>query len=394
MRGMAQIHISKPGKFKSAEGVDIEITPAILSEVAQTYNPAAFEAQLVIGHPKMDDPSFGGVKALSFGNDGLMAEVDPTEDAKDLVDKRHFKSVSASFYTADAPNNPTPGKWHLRHVGLLGAAAPAVKGLRALSFAEAEEGVVTFGDLPGYAGYSISRILRNLREWFIAEKGQDVADRVLPDWEVESLREISQRAQEAPSLEGNPIQGGTPALAFADGNGDNGKAATHTASFSTASEEMPSMKKTPEELQAELDAANAQMAELRAAEAKRIADTRHAEHVSFCDHLVAEAKIPAAMKDVIAVTLDELASKPGVVSFGEGDQEKPLHEALKDQLKAMPASVSFGEFAKKPGGGSGDMTNQQVAERASAYQQRRAAAGQQITIGQAIDAVNAGTDKN
>lgn len=349
---MAKIHISKPGKFKSAEGVDIEITPAILSEVAQTYNPTAFEAQLVIGHPKMDAPSFGGVKALSFGSDGLMADTEPTDDAVDLVSKRHFKSVSASFYTPTAPNNPTPGKWHLRHVGLLGAAAPAVKGLRALSFAEAEEGVVTFGELPAYAGYSISRILRNLREWFIAEKGQDVADRVLPDWEVESIREISQRAQETSTTEEHAFQGGTPALAFADGNGSNGNAATHTpntASFSTASQEMPTMK-TVEQLQAELNAANQEVATLKAAEAKRAADTRHAEHVSFCEQLVAEAKIPAAMKDVIAVTLDELASKPGVVSFGEGDQEKPLHEALKDQLKAMPASVSFGEFAKKPAG--------------------------------------------
>jgi len=375
---MASIHISRPGTFKSAEGADIEITPDILAEVAKTYDPAKFEAQLVIGHPRMDAPSFGGVRSLSFGSNGLEAEADPTDDARDLVAKRHFKSVSASFYTPTAPNNPTPGKWHLRHVGLLGATPPAVKGLRALSFSDAEEGVLTFGELPGHAGGMVAGMFRRIRDWLIAEKGQDVADRVLPDWEVESLRSVSQRAAEEP--EGDKKEAGLPGLSFADDS-------------QPARQENASMSKTPEQLQSELDAVNAQLQTLQAAEKKREADVRHAEHLSFADGLVAAAKWPAGAKDVLVATLDHLAQPDGVVSFGEGDAAKPLHQALREHLQDMPESVSFAEIARKSAASGGALTDRQVADRAADYQKRLAAKGQNITISEAIDAVNSGADQ-
>ena len=47
-----------------------------------------------------------------------------------MLAKGRFKKRSASFYPPEHPNNPTPGKWHLRHVAFLGAQPPAVKGLR------------------------------------------------------------------------------------------------------------------------------------------------------------------------------------------------------------------------------------------------------------------------
>jgi hypothetical protein len=393
---MASIHISRPGTFKSAEGADIEITPDILAEVAKTYDPAKFEAQLVIGHPRMDAPSFGGVRSLSFGSNGLEAEADPTDDARDLVAKRHFKSVSASFYTPTAPNNPTPGKWHLRHVGLLGATPPAVKGLRALSFSDAEEGVLTFGELPGHAGGMVAGMFRRIRDWLIAEKGQDVADRVLPDWEVESLRSVSQRAAEEP--EDDEPQGGTPGLSFADPSkaATSFAAAARTAGSSADSQPSTQEKapmKTVEQLQAELDASNAQLQTLQAAEKKREADVRHAEHLSFADGLVAAAKWPAGAKDVLVATLDHLAQPDGVVSFGEGDAAKPLHQALREHLQDMPESVSFAEIARKSAASGGALTDRQVADRAADYQKRLAAKGQNITISEAIDAVNSGADQ-
>lgn len=377
---MASIQISKTGKAKSAEGCDIEITPEILTEVANSYDASKFEAQLVIGHPRMDAPSFGGIRSLSFGSTGLEAVAEPTDDAKELVSKRHFKSVSASFYTPTAPNNPTPGKWHLRHVGLLGAVPPAVKGLRALSFAEAEEGVVTFGDMPGYAGLDIARIFRRLRDRLIDKEGQEVADRVLPSWDVDSVQAISQRAAEKPD---NETQGGTPALSFAE----PGQAAT--PSQPASQQEKPTMSKTPEQLQAELDAANTQIQTLQAADRKRDADTRHAAHVSFAESLVAEARWPGGAKDVLVATLDHLAQPEGVVSFGEGDAAKPLAEVLQAQLKALPQSVSFGEFARKGSGGE-TAGPEVVAARAVAYQTEQAAKGERVNTAEAVAHVSRG----
>jgi hypothetical protein len=390
---MSRIQIFKPAKsLASMEGVSVSLSAADLQDIAAGYNAAVHEAPLTIGHPAHDAPAYGWVKALSFADGALQADCEESPELGELVSKGQYKKVSASFYTPQAPSNPTPGKWSLRHVGFLGAQPPAVKGLKAVSFAEAEEGVVTFGELPGFAGNYIARLFGGLRDWLIAKEGQEVADRVISSWDVESLRSISQRADEAAT--DNQFSGGTPALSFSE----PGNAATSTASITPTdqTQEQSSMK-TAEQLQAELDAANTQLQSLQTAEAQRCADARHASHVSFAEGLVTAAKWPSDAKDVLVATLDHLAQPTGtqatgIVSFGEGDAAKPLATALQEQLQAMPASVSFGEFAKD-GKGQTPASNQQVAARAKAHQERLQASGQNISISQAIDAVNAGADK-
>lgn len=343
---MAKIQIFKPVTgATSMEGVSTTLSAADLAGIATAYNPAVHEAPLTIGHPTHDAPAYGWVKSLSFADGALVADTEQSAELGELVAKGHYKKVSASFYTPAAPGNPTPGQWALRHVGFLGALAPGVKGLKAVSFAEREEGVVTFGDMPGYAGGYIARLFSGLRDWLIAKEGLEAADRVLPDWEVESLRELSQRAAEKPD---NENQGGTPALSFAE----PGQAAT--LSQPASQQEKPTMSKTPEQLQADLDAANTQIQSLQAAERQRDADTRHAAHVSFAESLVAQARWPGGAKDVLVATLDHLAQPDGVVSFGEGDAAKPLAEVLQERLKALPPSVTFGEVATKGAGAGSD----------------------------------------
>ena len=59
-----------------------------------------------------------------------------TDVAKDLVKDGHYRKVSISFYSPDSQINPHPGQWTARHLALLGAAPPAVKGLEPFNFAE------------------------------------------------------------------------------------------------------------------------------------------------------------------------------------------------------------------------------------------------------------------
>lgn len=378
---MAKIQIFKPVTgATSMEGISTTLSAADLAGIATAYNPAVHEAPLTIGHPAHDAPAYGWVKSLSFADGALMADTEQSAELGELVSKGHYKKVSASFYTPAAPGNPTPGQWALRHVGFLGAQPPGVKGLKAVSFAEREEGVVTFGELPGYAGSYMASMLRKLREWFIDKEGLETADRILPDWELESLREISQRAAEQPASAVNQISGGLPA-SFAEPQNP----------ISTAPKEKPSMK-TPEQLQAELDAANTQIQTLQAADRKRDADTRHAAHVSFAESLVAEARWPGGATDVLVATLDHLAQPDGVVSFGEGDAAKPLAEVLQAQLKALPQSVSFGEFARKgSGSGGGEAAGPEVvAARAVAYQNEQAAKGERVNTAEAVAHVSRG----
>ena len=162
-----------------------------LEACANAYDPAIHEAPIVIGHPKTDLPAYGWVKSLAFSESGLL-DAHPHQvnvDFAEMVNNGAFKKVSASFYTPDSKNNPVPGVYYLKHVGFLGAEAPAIKGLRQASFSESEEGVIEFNEIAfsGYNTLTVARILRRIREWLLVEKGQEVADTVLPDYELSGM---------------------------------------------------------------------------------------------------------------------------------------------------------------------------------------------------------------
>jgi hypothetical protein len=169
------------GRHTALSGQSIAFSEADLEATVKAYNPALHEAPLVVGHPKVDAPAYGWVKGLSFSEGQLAAEPHQVDAAfQEIVNSGKFKKISASFYLPDAPQNPVPGVYYLKHVGFLGAAAPAVKGLKNASFAANEEGVVSFGDLGDEA---VADLFRNLREFFIEQYGAEVADRVFPRWE-------------------------------------------------------------------------------------------------------------------------------------------------------------------------------------------------------------------
>lgn len=374
---MKHFQIFKAGvPVTSMEGTVVKFSDADLQGIAERYDPKLHEAPLIIGHPQHDAPAYGWVRGLAFADGALSVEehqVDP--QFEDLRQKGRFKKVSATFYTPTCKNNPTPGQYYLRDVGFLGAMAPAVKGLRSASFADDAAELVTaevsFADLPAWAGSYIGRLFRSLRDFLIEKEGKETADRVLPDWEVQGINDITVRAEAQDNLAG---------ASFAD----NGSP--------TASKEKPRMK-TQEQLQAEVDAANREAAEhrkradaLEKAERDRATAALHKEHASFADGLVSSARWPAGAKDVLVATLDHLATPPAegaVVSFGDGEAAKPLHQVLREQLQALPAQVSFSEFAGRGSGGS-DASPEAIAAKAVAYQADEATKGRVINTADAV----------
>jgi hypothetical protein len=134
---MEAIHIMRAGKHTSSDGTAINFTDAMLKGVAGVYNRALHEAPIVVGHPKSDNPAYGWVDKLEVRPDGLYAiPRQVNAEFADLVKAGAYKKVSGSFYRPDSPNAPVSGSWYLRHVGFLGAAAPAVKGLKPVEFAD------------------------------------------------------------------------------------------------------------------------------------------------------------------------------------------------------------------------------------------------------------------
>lgn len=130
------IEIFRPGRHIDDQGVAHNFSDADVDGMAASYNPALREAPLTVGHPKDNLPAYGWVKALARNADGVLAitphNVEP--QFAEMVAAKRFPKRSASFYPPQAPNNPTPGKWYLRHVAFLGAQPPPLLASKTSSF--------------------------------------------------------------------------------------------------------------------------------------------------------------------------------------------------------------------------------------------------------------------
>lgn len=147
---MQPIEILRVGSFTSSGGADVRLTVEDLDMIARTYDPDVFEAPIVVGHPKDDLPAYGWIERLARIGDKLLAYPRQVEDAfKTLVQDGRFKKISASLYSPDHQGNPSKGGYYLKYVGFLGAAAPAVRGLKPVAFTGDEGDCLSFAqDMP------------------------------------------------------------------------------------------------------------------------------------------------------------------------------------------------------------------------------------------------------
>lgn len=133
---MLRIEIMRPGNFTAMQGQQVAFTEDALRLAATAYDAQKAPAPVVIGHPAIEAPAYGWVKGMDFADGTLGAYVAELEPAfAEAVKAGRYRKVSASFFQPSAPSNPRPGVLYLRHVGFLGAAAPAVPGLKPVSFA-------------------------------------------------------------------------------------------------------------------------------------------------------------------------------------------------------------------------------------------------------------------
>ena len=134
------IRILKPGTFTDVRGTKVTFTRDDLVGLAGSYDRDADPAPLVVGHPGLDAPAYGWVGELAMDGDTLVAR--PSEIAPafaDAVAAGHYRKVSPQLYPPAHPGNPKPGAWYLQHVGFLGGAAPAIKGLGTVAFSQAAD---------------------------------------------------------------------------------------------------------------------------------------------------------------------------------------------------------------------------------------------------------------
>lgn len=373
---MKSFSIFKPGTHTASSGATLTFSEEQLQAAVAAYDPSLHEAPIVVGHPRDNGPAYGWIKSLSFDEGTISAEpIQVDADFAEMVQSGRFKKRSASWYLPDAPNNPKPGTLYLRHVGFLGAQPPAVKGLKEVAFSDAEEGIVEFSDDQMVASL-IARIARNLREWLIADKGIEAADKVAPDYLIADLEAEARKNPE-------PEAAGTMPL---------------------FTEEDP-MK--IEELQAQVEALTAERDELKTKSGQAADFAERDEALKAREAAVAQAEAAAA-RATIEARVDasvkagrllpsqrtnsvEFASAlpdgETTLNFGEGDKAEKVspREHYLRQIENAPKVVDYQEQAggsEAPPAGAGDP--QSIADKARGIVADAAKAGKAVSFTEAV----------
>ncbi len=145
------VEIFRGGKQVASDG-SVHDGDALIEKAYSTFDPAAHEVPIVVGHPVHNSPSFGwaeGLKQVIKGGKKVLyakfKQVVP--EFEDLVKRGIYKKRSASFY----PDG------RLRHIGFLGGMPPAVKGLADLKFGDESAVVFEFGETFNDGGSSMDK---------------------------------------------------------------------------------------------------------------------------------------------------------------------------------------------------------------------------------------------
>ena len=320
-----RIEIFRAGRHTDVNGQQIEFSPADVAAIAASYDASAGEAPLVVGHPQINGPAYGWVKELTAESGVLYAAPHQVDAAfAQLVQDGRFKKRSASFFLPNSPGNPKPGSTYLRHVGFLGAAAPAVAGLRDIQFSATADGVVEFASSES-AFRALADVFRGLRDFFIAKDGVESADKTLPQWKIDQFADVGMGPDDAVAAS-FAADAGAATVALA--------AAPLTADFAAR--------------ETAIDERERQIA-AREAAIQADADARqYADVLAFCAGLVGQGRLLPRDQPAMAQLLKtlETAATPQVLNFTAADgtvAAQPAAETLRAYLSAQPVQIDFAE---------------------------------------------------
>lgn len=285
----AGIEIFRAGTHIDDQGTSHVFSDADVAGMAASYNPATREAPLTIGHPEHNLPAYGWVQSVGRNAAGVLTinphKVEP--QFAEMVAAGRFTKRSASFYPPSAPNNPTPGKWYLRHVAFLGAQPPAIAGLKDIQFSEDDAG--------GAVSFS---------------------EPVTADPSTQEPDDMSKELQ---------------------------------AQLDEANAKLKAEQEATSKLKAEKEASDKAATDAQAAAAsfaERAKADRKAGFVSFAEAQIKAGTLLPKDKEMAVATLDMLADAQPV-EFSEGDTTKKVSPAqwLQDLITSAKPVVDFSEFA-------------------------------------------------
>ena len=374
----------KVGKVTDMAGVEHDFSEADLEDLNEGIHEqlkAGYQPPMVKGHPKVDDPRVGSVVDSKVENGVLKVKLDDvSNDFAEEVKKGGFKYLSASVYS-----NLKKG---LRHLGALGAHAPAMKGMAPLCFgegmfAEADKGVTeqdvcvfaesfawdrlvpasVFERLIWKLG-SLGSLFRSQREQLIEKEGIEAADKIIPEYavkDIESVRDVIKDSnnfpKQAPTVTATEEK---PVSSFAE-NETNGSTPLENGEQNPQPTTPPHDEPTvsiPEGNSSEaarLSEENAALkAENDALKADKLAAERLRAGAAFSETLdkaIADGRCNQVLKDNLMKVFGVCQVVPvdGEGCFGEGDDRVNVADVLADTVAALPKIVEFGESPKLSG---------------------------------------------
>lgn len=372
------IEIFRAGVHVASDGSRHTFTAADVQDIVGNYDPILFNAPAVIGHPKSEDPAYAWTDALRVRTDGVVeADLDKVNpEFAEVVRKGAYAKISSAFYPKTHPNNPTPGKFYLRHIGFLGASAPGVAGLAPVAFAEGDGEFLEFSIDDRlrpivWLAKTVAKLVRRQREALIEEKGVEEANKVMSEWEADAPAEIAAELEQAFASDGArfsaPAAETDPAITNAT------IAAAELASRESAVADR-------EAVQAARD--------LTFAEGQRT--SRVEEDASWADALVSEGRLPPGYKDKVLGFCD-LFGASEAICFSEGAAAEDPRAAFKSMFAGLGKVIRFDEIAT---GADVQFAEGQSADQlATAARQRVADArsrGESLSVSAAMTAITAG----
>ncbi len=336
------IELFRAGEQTSSDGTTRNFTQADLDQMVANHKPAP----MVVGHPKEDDPSYGWSHQLKRDGDTLLGKFADVDDAfSEMVEKKRFPNRSIRI----GKNN---NGWYLKHVGWLGAAAPAVEGLKPVQFSHADDECLDFVS-DAYTNSAIARTFRRLRDFIVDKFDLETADQVIPDYTIESLEQTAadQRSEADDSLFTQHNNGDTAVpKQYTDEQIEQIRKDAAKDAVDAASANFSSEKDT---LQKQLDQANSAKLAI--------------EYQAFADDLLDAGKLTPATATGLVEFMQSLAAAPVELEFsqGEGDAKTAVKKSpidwFKEFAQQLPKQVDMQES-----GAGGDVHTDNAAEQFNA----------------------------
>lgn len=419
----------KTGPVKDMAGNEHNFSEADLADLNEGIHgqlDAGYQPPMVKGHPEVDSPRVASIVDSKVDGDVLKVKLDDVNpDFAEEVKKGGFKYLSASIYS-----NLKKG---LRHLGALGAHAPAMKGMAPLCFGEGlfaesdkgaeEQDVCVFAEeyawdrlVPAsvferliWKIADIGRMFRSQREQLIEKEGIEAADKALPEFTIKNIEDVENLAKEASKFpkqqpKAEPPQSTTEAsFAEGDGKGAEGSEAgapeesvngslengSHGPQATTSHPTEPSIDLQGNSTDAtRLSEENAALkAELDALKADKLAAERLRASAAFSEKLdaaIGEGRCNQVLKDNLMKVFGVVQKMPvdGEGCFAEGDERVNPMQLLDDAVKALPKIVDLGEirnFAE---------SKETTAQKITKYKAEQEANGRSLTFAEAAEECN------